>query len=409
MAANVSLSTLTTSGAIKYSRRTLFFAEMKMILGQFGQVPEDLDEGWTDIIYTRFIPIDQSTGMTDVTSTHTYTNSKKTRIQNVKVSPKLFTDGEDFSLFDTRRMFVNFIQGASRSYGNWMGKQFNYELTEEVSRYALHIVANLDTAYQLTGTISAVGTTTTVVDTDGTLDDTAADYWNGSFITFLTGPNKGFTASVSDDDGAGTLTIDNSNAIASALPKACTVGDRYIIASPAGLTDITACRLNSAAVARAVTWLEFNEAEGWDNMFMGYYDAANKADYIANITPTAKYTEMGIVKIFKNEVGISGGVRWVRGFELFRHTADTARTETRTTGAVSHVLIFGKDAFGEVAVKAGPNKPQIIVKTPGPYYAGVTHADGNLRGSVAVQGAHAPKLLNALYCVSIMTYPNPVE
>lgn len=393
MAADVTASTLSLAEITKYSRRLLEFAVPKMVLSQFAQKPDTLSSGNKDVIFSAFIPIPRSTTPTNITSgANTLTSSKKTYLRQHKVSPKEYAGTESFDLFDVKRMFVNYVQGASKLYGDWMGQYINYLLTQVASVGSLHVRADWDTNYMKRVACTSTGTTTTAISTSLTEAD---DYWNGAYVTWLSGVNKGKTWQVTDFVAStDTLTLDSdSQAVATADT------DKFSICSPAGLTD--GDKMNVEAVTKSVAILEKLNAMKWGNEYVGYIDAFSKHNFLTSIIPVAQYTQLGIEKIFKYELGITLGVRWVTSPEAYRETV--AGAESRDAGAVYNVLIIGQDAFGQLDIKIGANEPELIVKTPGPQ---TTSDPANQVGTLAVKCAHAPTMLNSLACISIMCVPD---
>ena len=391
MAANINANTLTQLQIVKYSRKLLEFMVPQLLLAQFAQKPEMLGEGeGSTCIFSRFIPISTGTAITAVThDSGASTASKKTAIQQITVTPALYADSETFDLFDNRTAFLNYIKGASKEYGTWYAKQLNYALTKVVSVGALHVRADWDTTYQATGVADASSTTILTLDAE---EASTTSLWVGGYITYLTGQNKGMTRKVS----ASTQSTSIAHA---AFPHAPVAGDRYFVCVGTGLT--AGDSVTKEVVKKAVAYLEQLDAPKVGSHYIGYIDSRGKYDFLEDMVSVAQYTTLGIEKVFKNEIGEAYGVRWVRAWELYREDANS--TENRTTGAVHNILILGSDSFGEMDVAAGPNKPEINVALPGPQ----TTADVNkLQGALGIKCAHAPIMLNACSCISILSVPS---
>lgn len=153
--------------------------------------------------------------------------------------------------------------------------------SQQIISYCPHTSTSGDT-WQLvargTATSNGASNGTTVIDTSA--DSGGADTYNGThWVKVISGTNKGLWKRVVDDNGSGTLTLENNG-----FPNQVDSGDEYeiwlspdpvvIVESSSGETDMVDATRNEAAV---------NSAEFW----VGYYACpitGNRRGKIAQIT-----------------------------------------------------------------------------------------------------------------------------
>lgn len=418
MAAEITISTLSEAGISYYSKNLIKFSDEQLIMAQFATHPSSLGDG-KNVIFSSFVPISRSLETTNVTSgAISLTDTARTRIRQITVTPVLYAAYESFDLFDVRRMFLNYVEAASKGYGNWAGVEANYRILKCATQYALHVRADFDSNYQCVDKVD----TTSNASTTGVLyvrlatgcrgKSVAANYWNGAYLTFTTGQNKGVTRIVDDSSDNATETTLTMSATAAdgTFPHTPANGDYFWICQYDALAS--GDDLTDTVVNKAVSTLRELFAMPYEGgLYVGILDAAAEYDFYEEITSTLQYTSLGIEKIFRNEIGIYGGVRWIRSNELYREdetifgtdvTWTMASAVDRTDGVIANVLIFGQDAYGEVDVKQESMKPRLIVKTPG---KNSTNDPADLQGTLAVKYVSAPVVLDALKIIAIGTYP----
>ena len=105
-----------------------------------------------------------------------------------------------------------------------------------------------------------------------------------------------------------------------------------------------------------------------------------------------------------NDLGVWSRIKFVRMTTPARYasTHATANSFSSTAGNIYVTLVFGRDAYGVVAL-SGKGEPQLSIKIPSPN-DGNTENPNNLYGTMGWKLYWKAKPLNANFMVGIMTY-----
>ena len=278
------------------------------------------------------------------------------------------------------------------------------------------------------GTATAASTSTTVASNDlftntafgGQIHDLT-----GAMIVITGGTGKGQARQITGyavADPLGTATV------APAFDTTPDVTSTFIVASSGLLANGDV--LSTTAVRRAVARLRMNGASPFEHgHYVGVLSPDTEADLMDDDTwqNTMSYKQRPDIKktggLYQGEVGMWGGVRWIRTNLPFRFPAhvigagaDTADdgigvmdptagtpvfTNYSATAAIESTIIFGKESFGVSTLKGLQGsilKPGIIIKTPGPQD---TSNPLNMYMTIGWYIPFVAKALNPLFAIQI--------
>lgn len=262
---------------------------------------------------------------------------------------------------------------------------------EVCSKGAYPLRADLDSSKTFSGTVDSA-TSTTVVDAGGASTDIngntdygdANDDLNQSIIVITSGDGYGQARAVTNYvQASGTITVSPAWDVTPAA------NDTYVVTSADGLTSSD--KLSTTNVRKAVETLRNNKATPMrGGYYVGLLSPTTEAGLMSdtNWTNVMQYKDAPAMKtqgLFTGEVGMWGGVRWIRTTQPFRFPittigtdsssygvgafdpANSAYTNYSSSGAVYSNLILGQEAFGVSGFKdkAGIVRPGIIIKNPG--------------------------------------------
>jgi N4-gp56 family major capsid protein len=236
------------------------------------------------------------------------------------------------------------LSTKSASLGDHRGRYINRMYWEALVKNLYPMRIDASATYETTGAEDGTATESTVVIGDASLSTACSA---GGVIVITSGNNKGMSGYISGySDPAITISTTKPSY---ALNELCTVGDTFKTANSTGLT--AANPLTCAGVAKGVVILMINNALPVDGgYFLGVlspftqYDIRNDSAWI-NANQYA-----GSAKLFNNEIGSWGGIKFVMDTEPWRSTAGTMGTYA-AAGPVFHTPIFGQECYAGVRIQ----------------------------------------------------------
>lgn len=380
-----------------YSKRFLkpFFQDQRII--QFGDkrpLPEG--EGKT-IEWFRYneISVGLTAGVIDAKLTSETSDPSATSITGQAVTKTI----SEFGAFSKHTLLLKKthidrnLGGVSALWGNHGAH--NVDLyTQQTLVSQLHPVrADLDTTFgrgfQIkTGTTP---TTTSLISTDfggNTAFGGTADDANQAVLVFTSGPAKGYGTVITNSATSTDITLTYES-----IPVAPNALDFFHVVTPAGLSAATSNFEDSVqtdTVRRAVRILRQYNAPTFGDHYAGVLSPEaeeglmSDAEWTNVMQYSAALGEMGM-GLFKGEVGMWGGVRWVKTTIPFKAptTADPAIDGT-TLGVGANgsnysvapyaaglgftvSYVFGQNCFGVTGFRdaSGLIRPGIKITNPG--------------------------------------------
>jgi len=277
------------------------------------------------------------------------------------------------------------VQTLGRHREEYINRMYWEALAKNL--YPMRIDASA--TYETTGAEDGTATETTVVIGDASLSTACSA---GGVIVVTSGNNEGMGGYISSyADPAITISTTKPSY---ALNEACTVGDTFKTANSTGLTS--ANPLTCAGVSKAIVILMSHSAVPVEGGYYAgilspftQYDIRNDSSWI-NANQYA-----GSKRLFNNEIGEWGGIRFAMDTKPWRSTAGTMGTYA-AAGAVFHTPIFGQECYA--GVKINGVQSQLI------FHDKTQVADAlELYSTAGWKARLACKVLNACWGVQVLS------
>lgn len=302
---------------------------------------------------------------TDLTEGAAYTTQNDINLDYLTVSIEQYGAFTRISEEALRYIKGDEITNAKEALMVQAAESVDWRAMRQWAPRSLHIRADAVAANeQESGSVTSNGATTSFRDS---ARDEAADVWNGGYITWTAGVNKGQTFQVTDYQTTNDVVVIGAGTTAwlpSAMPQAPATGDTYLVTVGTGLAaaDVIA----QANVLRALGILnEFSAKRFTAGPAAGYFamivdhmtdiDFQNDADWInAN-----QYIDVTNIK--KGLVGKYGGFMVFQTNQPYRESVAGVQSDT---GAVHNNLCFGKDAYLRTKVMGDAAGIRVHIRTP---------------------------------------------
>lgn len=271
--------------------------------------------------------------------------------QEVSVTSYLYGDYDIFSRYTEVFSITPDKEDKSKIYGNQMADSIDTILRNAVGPAIQRRRPDGDPNYQITGTATATGTTTTLIDT--TLLTQADDWWNGAYITFTANTkNYGLTKKITDFvQSTGTLTWSGAVGVATGT------SDTYRIVSA---KDTTALDIITTSAIRGVKFdLQNNKAL----TFPGGYFSSILSPYASfDFSGDKTWTDASVYgkynDLYTGEMGRWLGIRFVDA-SIWRRENNAGTVSA--TGDIHLVPFFGRECYGNVDIN-GQTMPKIYIR-----------------------------------------------
>ena len=369
-----------------YDRVGLLFTKNKLRFDQFSVKSRNIPkQSGTTVYWYRYLTFPAAT------TALTEGNSPAARditAQRINATVACYGDGVAITdLLDLTA--IDSVRGKAEVLGEQRGKTVELLYGEEIAENFYTIRSDGDTTYEVSGTCTTAGATTTIIDETSLTQ--ATDFWNGAVVTFTSGSNKGISTLVTD------FVADTDTATIAAVPVATASGDTYKITSTYGLantnaSDLLACdRLDLAAAI--LNKYETPKIDG--KWFVSVMSTETDFDVRQDSAWVNANEYAGSERLFSGEIGRWGGIRFVMTSVPFRSTAKTPGTYA-ATGAVFSVPVFGAKSYAGVKILGAQDR--FIYHAPA--------QTGDMLERYSTMGwkiFFKPKVLNSLFGVSIQT------
>jgi len=394
-----------------YNKKLLECAAPKMPLAQFAQtVTVPLNSGEV-AVFTKLMQLAPVTSALDET-----TAASAVQVYSSQISTTVARWGKAIGV--STLLDDTFINKPTTAYSEILGINAGESMNLELGKTLLGASTTDDKAgvialvydssqlstNNISGTATAAGSTTSLIDTTG-LAAITADLVKGGWISFTNPQEQNFGISRK------ILALDATSDIVwwtTAIPVATSTSTTYRIghfghassSTTTGGSDIYCM----AAVVRATSLLEKNFAMTFpDGYWRGTLCPDSEAHFLTETsvgTWVSRHQYADQTNLLDGEIGRFHGVRYSRDNKPYR-ISDAAGFPYSATGAIFADFILGRDSLGRCGL-SGQTDTQFIVKRPGPQ---TTSDPTNNFCTASWVTTFARLSLNACSAVAIITEP----
>jgi hypothetical protein len=387
-----------------YEKRALIRARMKISAYDLCQ-KKSLPEGkGSTVTFWRYAPLSENTtALTEAVTNAldfggiTFAGRQKLVYQEVPVTPVVYGDYISVGLLGK---LTSIDQGTEEKVDlvtDQGANSIDYILTKRFAQGCRRMRGDANTDYSGSGTTTAAGSATSVVDSGRTAKDAAKpsigdDYWTGGFITITSGPAYGQTRQITAyTNSTGTFTTDTFDVAPGS-------GATYSVAVGTGIGSTST--INSKSMRRANRVLGNLMAQHYDNK---YFKSLLDPDSHFDFFDDPDFNKASIYKdrtnnLETNLIGTFAGVSFGEVTRLYRETV--AGVESKGAGAVHVIPIYAKEAMGCVNLGSNPSGKknfQIYIRNWKQLGQPMPHSD-----TIAWQGLFEGKMLNSCFSVGMM-------